>query len=600
MKQYMKHIGIAVATLGIALSLVGCPPQPEGPERPPTAEFEVDVAYGLTGLTVDFDDESDRGNPWATVYAWQFGDGATSDARNPVHTYDTPGIYSVTLTLANTLGQDTLTKVDLIEVRDPIVPDASFESSVVTGPVDLEVAFTDTTIDVSKGSEGEGEGEGVNDDDPFSENVITSWAWDFGDGATSTEANPTHTYTVPGVYTVSLTITTIHGESSTESTDLIYAFADNLAYGGTSPDTGLAVIPRDDGGYFLAGETKSEGAGGSGIKLIRIDDRGQVQWEETYGSAADETFAGALLLSDGGFFLVGSTMTEEDGWDILLIRTDSSGVVLWDETYGGEEDDEATHAILTNDSAVAITGHVDTADTNGIDMFLMKVDGNGNVLWQETYGDTAYDLANHVSELDGGDYLICGSAGFVTKGGSSGEGVLIRTNSDGEQTWRRLYGGDGDDVFNAVLPLSTGFFACVGTSASFGAGDLDGYLVVTEEDGDVESDMSFGDTAEDVFYDVVELEEDVVAITGSTGSYGAALLDALVMVYNLDSAEGMYSLAGGEAADRGFAMAIDVDENIVVTGSTESFGAGSLDFYLFKVDPSGNPLGFPLEPVAVP
>lgn len=170
------------------------PPSPSGP---PVADFAGSPASGAAPLTVSFTDTS-TGSP--TSWSWNFGDGGTSTAQNPQHTYSTAGAYTVSLTATNAYGSDVETKTDYVSVSSPSPPVADFTGSPASGTAPLTVAFTDT----STGSP-------------------TNWLWDFGDGATSTEQNPLHTYSTAGTYTVSLTITNGYGSDVETKTNYVNA-----------------------------------------------------------------------------------------------------------------------------------------------------------------------------------------------------------------------------------------------------------------------------------------------------------------------------------------------------------------------------------------
>ncbi|NUM64896.1 phytase, partial [candidate division KSB1 bacterium] len=147
----------------------------------PAAEFIASSTSGNAPFTVNFTDQS-TGNP--TSWAWDFGDGGTSTAQNPAHTYNVAGDYTVILTASNDCGSTVETKTNYIHVDPCIPPAAAFIASSTSGNAPFTVNFTDQ----STGSP-------------------TSWAWDFGDGGTSTAQNPAHTYTAAGDYTVTLTAT---------------------------------------------------------------------------------------------------------------------------------------------------------------------------------------------------------------------------------------------------------------------------------------------------------------------------------------------------------------------------------------------------------
>lgn len=162
------------------------------------AGFSSNATSGKVPLTVSFTDSSSGG---PTSWEWDFGDGTTSTAQDPVHTYNTVGTYSVTLTAINGTISDDITKSDYITVEGN-GPEASFTASPLEGEAPLNVQFTDT----SAGSP-------------------TAWSWNFGDGSTSTAENPTHIYSREGTYTVKLTVTNSYGSDTYEAASYIYVYS---------------------------------------------------------------------------------------------------------------------------------------------------------------------------------------------------------------------------------------------------------------------------------------------------------------------------------------------------------------------------------------
>jgi len=161
----------------------------------PVALFTGNVMSGTPPTTVQFTDTSTNS---PTSWMWTFGDGGTSTLKNPSHTYTTAGSYTVSLTVTNSGGSNTLTRTNYITVTSAIPPNASFTGSPTSGVAPLTVTFTDVST-----------------------NSPTSWAWTFGDGGTSTLKNPSHTYTTAGAYTVSLTVTNSGGRSTASMTNYI-------------------------------------------------------------------------------------------------------------------------------------------------------------------------------------------------------------------------------------------------------------------------------------------------------------------------------------------------------------------------------------------
>jgi PKD repeat protein len=155
-------------------------------DGPPRADFTGTPTVGLAPLNVAFADASKYSTP-ITDWSWNFGDLSTGSGENTSHIYTTPGKYSVSLSVISTAGNNSETKTNYITVAE--APEASFNiTSTTYGYTPLTVTFKDTSTDGGT--------------------PITSWSWDFGDSTTSTEQNPTHTYTTTGNYSVYLTVTT--------------------------------------------------------------------------------------------------------------------------------------------------------------------------------------------------------------------------------------------------------------------------------------------------------------------------------------------------------------------------------------------------------
>jgi thermitase len=165
----------------------------------PRADFIATPLSGSEPLVVSFSDAS-TSYDGITSWLWDFGDGSTSSEQNPTHTYNQDGVYTVTLTVTEADGDsDTESKTDYIPVTDS-PPRADFTASPLSGEEPLLVSFSDASM---------------------SYDGITSWLWDFGDGSTSTEQNPTHSYTAEGIYTVSLTVSDGAASDTMTKTDYI-------------------------------------------------------------------------------------------------------------------------------------------------------------------------------------------------------------------------------------------------------------------------------------------------------------------------------------------------------------------------------------------
>jgi PKD repeat protein len=195
----------------------------------PSADFSGSPRSGPAGedgLEVQFTDLSTPGTSPITTWNWTFGDGATSTESGPAHVYRRRGIYTVSLMVTTDLGIGAAVKTDYIVVSGGALgPTADFEANPESGPVGedgLEVRFTDLS-------------------EPGA-STITSWLWDFGDGATSTESDPTHVYTVAGTYTVWLMVTTSVDSDVEVKTDYVTASTGPTADFTASPRSGSVPL----------------------------------------------------------------------------------------------------------------------------------------------------------------------------------------------------------------------------------------------------------------------------------------------------------------------------------------------------------------------
>jgi PKD repeat protein len=200
-------VGNPIAAVGVEGTVTVTCPAPE-------AAFSGDPTSGCAPLEVCFADAS-TGTP--TSWSWSFGDGGTSAEQNPCHTYTAPGSYTVSLTAANACSSDVETKSGYVQAGG--LPTAAFSASLTSGCLPLEVCFTDQ-----------------------SSGYPASWSWDFGDGATSTQQNPCHTYAAPGSYTVSLTVSNGCGEDTQVNPDYIQVGGSPTAAFSASLTSGLAPL----------------------------------------------------------------------------------------------------------------------------------------------------------------------------------------------------------------------------------------------------------------------------------------------------------------------------------------------------------------------
>jgi len=250
----------------------------------------------------------------------------------------------------------------------------------------------------------------------------------------------------------------------------------NKTYGGANSEVARSVIQTSDGGYLLAGQTQSFGAGGTDFWLVKTDSMGNMEWNKTYGGTKNDIAFSVVETSDGGYVLTGRTNSFGLGIaDFWLIKVDSSGDHQWNKTYGGTGVDAARCVVQTSDGGYILAGFTESFGAGGQDGWLIKTDSMGNMEWNKTYGGTGVDAARCVVQTSDGGYILAGETNSFGAGDS--DFWLIKTDSMGNMEWNKTYGGTKNDVLNSVAKTGDGGYALAGFTESFGAGGQDGWLI---------------------------------------------------------------------------------------------------------------------------
>jgi len=299
-------------------------------------------------------------------------------------------------------------------------------------------------------------------------------------------------------------------------------------YGGTSSDEGYSVAQTSDGGYIVAGRTISFGAGFGDVYLIKTDANGDTLWTRTYGGTDWDDGRSVAQTFDGGYIIAGWTESYGVGpFDVYLIKTDSSGDTLWTRTYGGVGYDWGFSVAQTSDSGYIISGMTDSYGAGSSDVYLIKTDTNGDTLWTRTYGGTYWDMGESVAQTSDSGYIIAGKT--LSYGAGHEDVYLIKTDFLGDTLWTRTYGGTLWDAGNSVGQTFDGGYIVTGYTYSYGVDSGDVYLIKTDANGDTIWTRTYGGTSSDGGYSVVQTSDGGYIISGWTNSYGAGSDDVYLI-----------------------------------------------------------------------
>jgi hypothetical protein len=353
-------------------------------------------------------------------------------------------------------------------------------------------------------------------------------------------------------------------------------------FGGSDWDSGSSVQQTSDGGFILVGTTTSFGAGGFDVWLIKTDADGNKLWEKTFGGIRDDRGHSVQQTSDGGFILLGWTESfDAREADVWLIKTDASGNIEWDRTFGGSDRDKGSSVQQTSDGGFILVGYTESFGAGWADVWLIKTDADGNKLWEKTFGGSGLDSGSSVQQTSDGGFII---VGYTTSFGAGGFDVwLIKTDADGNKLWEKTFGGSRRDWGSSVQQTSDGGFIIVGYTTSFGAGDV--WLIKTDANGNKQWDRTFGGSDWDEGWSVQQTSDGGFIIVGWTWSFGAGGPDVWLIKTDANGNKQWDRTFGGSDWDWGFSVQQTSDGGFIIVGSTESFGAGEGDVLLIKSRP---------------
>jgi hypothetical protein len=279
----------------------------------------------------------------------------------------------------------------------------------------------------------------------------------------------THAYGAGG--TVSLIKTDSNGNEMWERT-----------FGGEEWDYIFVVHQTTDGGYIMAGTTMSFGAGDGDLWLIKTDSSGNEVWSRTFGGANNDRGFDVKQTTDGGYILVGDTSSfGVVSYDLWLIKTDSFGHKTWEKFFAGTNWDFGRSVWQTTDGGYIIAGDTSYHGPDEYNIWLIKTDSAGNMMWNKTLGGPLGDQAHDVQQTADGGYIVGGTT--YSFGSGDNDFWLIKTNSAGTMMWDKTFGGTAWDELRSVRQTADGGYIMAGTTESYGAGETDVWVIKTDATG---------------------------------------------------------------------------------------------------------------------
>jgi hypothetical protein len=350
-------------------------------------------------------------------------------------------------------------------------------------------------------------------------------------------------------------------------------------FGGTKDDPLSSVIHTIDGGYIVCGQIRSADGditdgnnGETDLGVIKLDALGNKVWDKTLGGSSNDNFNSVIQTNDGGYLLCGYTESNNgdisDGnngkKDIWIIKLNANGIKVWDKTFGGSGDEAGASIIQTSDGQYIFCGSTESSNgdvSNGNrgynDIWIVKINSNGNKIWDKTFGGSGSDNANHIIETPNGEFVLLGHSSSKDRDvtdGNNGESDIwvVKISSSGNKIWDKTLGGSKSDLpYSNIEIAERGYIFCG---------------ITTSNDGDI-TDGNNGINTWDVW--VVKITDD-----------GTKLWDKTY---------------GGQSNDYGNSLIKTYDGNYIFCGITSSTDGdvtdknkGQTDIWLVKITPNGS------------
>ncbi|MDD4248563.1 MAG: PKD domain-containing protein, partial [Methanosarcina sp.] len=482
------------------------------------------------------------------------------------------------------------TNVCIKAFTDPetVPPVADFSATPTSGNAPLNVSFTDKST-----------------------GTPTSWAWDFGDGNTSTDQNSTNIYSTAGNYTVKITVSNAAGSDNKTIEDCVQVLPkvldtqapviNSVSLNNSNPNTGdlikvtvnatdnvaVTSVEASDSSLSSLGENIWEGTitALEGIHFVNVsaeDAAGNITWNnstsytatssdiefhfiKSLGGSGGEYAQSIQQTSDGGYIVAGDSNSNDGnvtgnhgGSDYWVVKLDTTGNIVWQKSLGGSSYDNAYSIQQTSDGGYIVAGESNSNDGDvtgnhgGFDYWVVKLDTTGNIVWQKSLGGSGGELAESIQQTSDGGYIVAGYSrstdGDVTGNHGGYDYWVVKLDTTGNIVWQKSLGGSDHDYAYSIQQTSDGGYIVAGDSRS--------------NDGDV---------------------------TGNHGGYDS-------WVVKLDTTGNIVwqKCLGGSISDNAYSIQQTSDGGYIVAGYSGSTDGdvtgnhGEFDYWVVKLDTTGN------------
>ena len=351
---------------------------------------------------------------------------------------------------------------------------------------------------------------------------------------------------------------------------------------------GWGLTQLHDGGFIITGRREYKSTNSKDMVTIRTDENGFGIWEKNYGGPSNEEGYSAVQTQDGNILSIGYSWSYGNGQQIFAVKSDLSGAKIWQRTYGGSNREIGHKSIITNDGHIAIVGQTNSPGISrgNDDIWLSKIDQDGNEKWIKAYGLQNHEVGYDLVEIDNGGFLIVGYRDFYEQ--RKKDILIIKTDNDGNKIWEKIIGSDGlyDEIAYSISKSKNyGYLICASTNAT-GNDWYDPQVINIDFDGNIIWNKTYnGSGLKHTRWVATSTNDGGGAILGTSNYYRESgnNEDAYIIKIDQDGNKRWdYAIQGGKN-DWGWAIIETILDELIVVGSTKSIGAGLYDIFIARV-----------------
>jgi len=350
-----------------------------------------------------------------------------------------------------------------------------------------------------------------------------------------------------------------------------------ITCGGSYSDIIYSIQQTADGGYIMAGATGSFGAGAEDFWVLKLNADGSVAWQKTYGGNSMEYAYSIRETADGGYIAAGGTGSFGAGdRDIWVLKLKADGSVAWQKTYGGSSKEWAYSIEQTADGGYIVAGYTYSFGAGDGDIWALKLNADGSVAWQKTYGGSNYEYAHSVRQTADGGYILAGH--IYSFGAGEGDIWVLKLNADGSVAWQKTYGGSSMEWASSIQQTADGGYVLAGHTYSFGAGAWDSWVLKLKVNGNIAWQKTYGGSDYEHAYCIQQTADGGYIMAGSTGSPGTGSCDSWVLKLNVDGSVAWQKTCGASHYEVAYCVQQTADGGYIMGGHTYSSGVGHLEY----------------------